>query len=663
VQHFIKRGEQLIADTLALTSFPEVSFRGWLRTLVLLPLVLVVCQATGLLILAKSTQDTEQHVNRISALYSDVVYLETTLLQADVQARSFAVTHNPDNRDAYADLKQTLQYQFLALAADSAGEPILAAHIPGLQRLADTLLSHLDANVRTSTQASPVPASPGADATEIEVFAIAQKRFADDAYVLRSQQLDALGRLWSVSSYVLVGAAAAGLVLTVILVGLAQRHLARRIERVARRAALYTSGTTDTDMPLVEGRDEIARLDAALRTMADTLARREADLRTALLDAEAASRAKSAFVATMSHEIRTPLNGVIGMSELLAESPLSGQQLEYAQMIHSSSESLLVLINDILDFSKLSAGSLELDVRDVFVAPLVRSVVALFAADIKKKSLDVRIAIASDVPAAIVGDELRLRQILLNVFGNAVKFTPAGSIVLSVTASAADGGRVLLTFTVADTGLGIPEAMREQIFAPFQQADTSTTRRFGGTGLGLSISRDLVALMGGTIAVREAPGGGSVFTITVPFERSQATEQPAAPIERQLPPPAVRSGHVLLVEDNETNQRVASRLLQRLGLRPDIAANGREALDALETIHYDLVLMDLQMPVMDGFEATLEVRRRETLSGEHIPIVAMTANALPEDRRACQAAGMDDHVAKPVTLAELRRVIDRWLSS
>ena len=613
----------------------------------------MAAQAVALLLLAQSTQQTERSVNRVSILYSSVAELATTLLQADVQARAYLLTHDPHNRDDYDGLRLAVHDQMAALYADSRPEPALAAQVPELDLLANRLLARLDAVVhRDATDAGT---------NDSEAFGIAQKRFADAASERRAQELAGLTKLWNVSAGVLAFAGAFGLLLTAGLAVIAQRHLALRIERVAQHASSYAAGTDVDQTQLVEGTDEIARLDSALQTMAETITERERELRLALGEAQAASEAKSTFVATMSHEIRTPLNGVIGMSELLLESPLTEPEREYAQTIHASGMLLLGIINDILDFSKISAGHLSLESKDIDLAAVAGEVIGLFAAQAKAKSLTISTAIESGVPDFVTGDELRLRQILINIVGNAVKFTAQGSISLTLSAHDLGEGRVAVTFDVADTGVGVPEAMRETIFQPFQQADMSKTRAIGGTGLGLSIARELATLMGGTIALRDGPGGGSLFSVSIPFARSPSKiDRPAEP-PAPAPAPTLRMANVLLVEDNEINQRVATRLLQRLGLEPQIAANGVEALVALERSHYDLVLMDLQMPEMDGLEASIELRRREVVSGEHIPIIAMTANVLPEDRRAALSAGMNDYLAKPVTLAELQRVLQRWL--
>jgi signal transduction histidine kinase/CheY-like chemotaxis protein len=635
-----------------------MTLRRWIFTLVLLPLVLIACQSVGLLSLGLATQRYEREVNDASVLYAGVAQLANRLLQVRIETANYRETRDRSYQVSIAYSRQALEDQFSQLASDAAAEPVLAAQIPELRRLAEATLS---------------------GSVDVDGFAIAQKRFADIAYGLRAQSLYSLTILWKAAAGLLGAAAVCGLALAIGLAFIAQRYLARRIERVGQHAAAFAGGAKPAELQLVEGSDDIARLDRVLHDMAETIAERETELRGALARAEAASHTKSTFVATMSHEIRTPLNGVIGMTELLLDSPLTERQREYAETIRTSSGLLLGVINDILDFSKMSAESLRLDHAEFAVVPVVRSAMALFTAQVRAKRLDIGVTIDRNVPDRVVGDELRLRQILVNLIGNAVKFTDAGSVQVRVTASADTAVVVPVTVAIADTGVGISEAMREMLFEPFQQADMSSTRRFGGTGLGLSISRHLVTLMKGSIGVESVPGKGSVFSFTIPFERGAAAVMPAAvpavvvtpaapprppeelPSARPLNVVEPRTEAILVTEDNEINQRVAIRMLQRLGFNAQTATNGREALEAVRRRHYDLIFMDLQMPTMDGFEAASELRRMEFAGGRRVPIVAMTANALSEDRDACFATGMDDFLAKPVSLEELERVVERWL--
>jgi signal transduction histidine kinase/CheY-like chemotaxis protein len=518
-------------------------------------------------------------------------------------------------------------------------------------------------------RAYAVVAQSGADRdAALAQFDVAQKRFGDVAHTLQDQRLMNLTVLWRISAGALAFAAFSGLLLAVGLAVVAHRYVAHRIERVAHRASAFAQGEDVADMPLVGGDDDVSRLDEVLLDMADTIVSRETELRAALKDAQAASLAKSTFVATMSHEMRTPLNGVIGMTDLLLESPLNEQQREFAKTIQTSSNLLLGVINDVLDFSRISSGNLVLERAAFSLEPVLRSVIAICSAQVLLKDAPIALTlnIATDVPACVWGDQLRLRQILLNLIGNAVKFTDTGKVTVSVTAARPSPGSALVTFSIADTGIGISDSMLQTLFEPFQQADMSNTRRFGGSGLGLSISRQLAIAMGGRIDVTSTPGHGSEFHLTVTFDEAAATDvAPAKGVAADSQQDERRSGRrerILVAEDNEINQRVAIRLLQRLGFEPDIAPNGAEAVAAVARKPYDLILMDIQMPEMNGLEASQELRRRESENGSRIPIVAMTANVLPEDREACRSAGMDDYVSKPVSLKELKRVVDRWLS-
>ncbi|MBE7495109.1 MAG: response regulator [Verrucomicrobiaceae bacterium] len=389
----------------------------------------------------------------------------------------------------------------------------------------------------------------------------------------------------------------------------------------------------------------------------------EEQLRHARLAAEAANRAKSAFLANMSHEIRTPMNGIIGMSELLLSTAMTPKQHEYLLMLKNSAESLLALLNDVLDFSKIEAGKMELDEQDFDLRHTIADTLLALGVRAMQKNITLRHKVAEDVPVMLLGDDGRLRQILINLVGNAIKFTDRGEIVVSVRIESRALDKTTLHFEIRDTGIGISAEVQGRIFDAFTQAETSTNRRYGGTGLGLAICRDLVELMQGRIWVESEPGKGSTFHFTAVFgeARHDSVEKPSAPSTGPLLGLAEKPMNVLVVEDGRVNQLVAAKLLEERGHRVQIASNGQEAVEAVRQENFDAILMDIHMPEMNGFQATAAIRQIEEKYGGHVPIIAMTANALKGDREQCVAAGMDDYVSKPIHSAELLHAVERFM--
>ena len=471
------------------------------------------------------------------------------------------------------------------------------------------------------------------------------------ALVLRYPLAKAVARYQSLLALVLV-LGAAGFVLVAAGAWLVAQEVTRPIAALGLAAERLEQGQPEP--VAVEGRDEIASLGLAFNRMADGIQRREQALELARASAEAANRAKSDFLANMSHEIRTPLNGILGMAQVIARDGLEPTQHERVRVIQASGEGLLGVLNSILDLSRIEAGQLELEVQDFDLAQLVAGACDPLAATAREKGLAFTVDIAAEAEGGWRGDAMRIRQVLSNLASNAVKFTDHGEVRLQVRC--AEGG---LEFQVSDTGIGIPGERIDAIFEKFAQADASTTRRFGGAGLGLSICRELVSLMGGALQARSRPGEGSAFTVVLPLSRSAPARGASEPRGGDGPQPL----RVLAAEDNATNRLILSALLQPAGLQLTMVEDGQEAVEAFGRQAFDLVLMDIQMPRMNGVEAARAIRSAEQATGRaRTPILAVTANVMAHQVQEYAAAGLDAVVAKPVQMDVLLAAIEQALA-
>lgn len=469
-----------------------------------------------------------------------------------------------------------------------------------------------------------------------------------------------------------IGIALLEILLSAALMAFLGYYLTRHLGALTQASQWVAEGNL-TPPPVPEGDDEIGRLGTAFNAMSRAVAERVGEL-TAARDeqmrlaaaAAVAAEAKSTFLATMSHEIRTPMNGILGMTDLALATELTVEQREYLSWVKSSGDSLMRVLNDILDFSKIDAGQMSLEKIPFSLREMLDSVLAMQAVAARQRGLRLFRCGGEQIPDGFLGDPVRLQQIFNNLLSNALKFTEQGQVWVELAGEKLDpeacGWR--LQIAVEDTGIGIPAEQLDNIFAPFAQAENSTTRRFGGTGLGLSIVTRLVALMQGQISVRSQPGQGTRFTVTLDLALGQPVpSQSLGDGPQNISPAASLLGkRILLVEDTPVNQKLGLRLLSRHGAQVELASDGQVALDCLSHHVFDLVLMDVQMPHMDGYTATRLWREHEQAQGlPRLPVIALTANALADDRERCLAAGMDDFIAKPFRIDDMLQVLHRYL--
>ena len=533
-----------------------------------------------------------------------------------------------------------------------------------LHRLDEAGLPNDIASARAALTASSPTLLRPLNSSDIAGYGLIDDIYGKDDLILRTVMPRKIMQQGKVSLFdFLVSLLMAGFMFGLVTMFLMETLVQSRVIRLSDSvAAIGASGDLSARIPQ-QGRDEIAGLGAGINRMLEALELSRHELHKSKESAEAANRAKSEFVANMSHEIRTPLNGVIGMTDLTLGTELNAEQREYLETVKMSADSLLTVINDILDFSKIEAGRIDLEPIDFNLRDCLEATLKTLAVRADEKSLELLCEIAPDVPEVVNGDSSRLRQILLNLLGNAIKFTSEGEVALQVQTDAQDRGSCTLHFTVSDTGIGIPPEKQNVIFDPFTQADTSTTRRYGGTGLGLTISKRLVGMMGGQIWVHGNVARGTQFHFTARMGIADANKIEVGSI---APPEILRGLRVLVVDDNRTNRRILEGMLRRWDMKPTSVEGGEEALTQLSTARaaaepYALILTDMHMPMMDGFSLVERIRQRAELSTA--TIMMLTSAGHRGDAARCHELGVAAYLLKPIRQSELREAIARVLGA